>query len=150
VLKRDGTVLTFGDNSRGQLANGVFTFRAVPSAVAGLSGVTRDHQRYAYSLALTGDGRVFGWGDNLSNQFGDDSVARLVAGADPAAHRRHRDLRGRLPHAWRSWPRHAARLRQQLSRPHRTGDESSVTISVPVPGLTGVRQCPPAAATRSR
>ncbi|MFC3788619.1 OmpL47-type beta-barrel domain-containing protein [Paenibacillus sp. GCM10012307] len=72
VLKRDGTVWTWGFNDNGQLGNGVdFEDSFVPVQVQNLTGVIKISSSYAHNLALTDDGKVWAWGDNYYGQLGD-------------------------------------------------------------------------------
>ena len=76
VLKADGTVWTFGDNSNGQLGNNTTTGSNVPVQVQGPLGVgylsnvidiaASDH----LALALKSDGTVWDWGVNAVNNLG--------------------------------------------------------------------------------
>ncbi|MHB8765811.1 MAG: RCC1 domain-containing protein, partial [Deferrisomatales bacterium] len=77
----DGTVLAWGRNFDGQLGDGTRQVegppRAVPEAVVDLTGVVavaagdnRTSPVGGFSLALTADGEVWGWGANLVNQLG--------------------------------------------------------------------------------
>jgi alpha-tubulin suppressor-like RCC1 family protein len=67
---KDGTVWTWGDNTYGQLGDGTFTQRLTPVQVSGLSGATAvvagpQNQ----SMALLGDGTLYGWGFNSNGQL---------------------------------------------------------------------------------
>jgi alpha-tubulin suppressor-like RCC1 family protein len=70
----DGSVLSWGDNSSGQLGNGSFFGRAVPAQVAGLgsgSGVTSiaSGNGANHSMAVRADGALLAWGNNSSGQL---------------------------------------------------------------------------------
>ena len=72
ALLRDGTVMAWGDNERGQLGIGsTGGYRDVPVAVKGLSGVVAVSAGPEFSLALLSDGSVVAWGDNSNGQLGD-------------------------------------------------------------------------------
>jgi alpha-tubulin suppressor-like RCC1 family protein len=58
LLKADGTVVAWGNNSDGQTT--------VP---AGLSGVVQVSAGYDHSVAVKSDGRVVGWGNNSYQQY---------------------------------------------------------------------------------
>ena len=80
AVTASGAVKCWGDNSRGQLGNGVTTSSAVPVDVLGLEGGVRtvsagpDH-----SCALTRDRAVLCWGANGSSQLGaGDSLDHLT------------------------------------------------------------------------
>jgi alpha-tubulin suppressor-like RCC1 family protein len=80
ALASAGELLTWGSNAKGQLGDGTTTNRLLPGAVSmngALAGKTpvlvaagRDH-----CLALSSDGRVYGWGDNAYGQLGDGTTA---------------------------------------------------------------------------
>ncbi len=64
VVKSDGTVWSWGNNSFGQLGDGTLVNRAAPVQVKGLSDVSAIAAGYCYSLALKRDGTVWTWGWN--------------------------------------------------------------------------------------
>jgi len=68
ALTGDGTVLAWGENDVGQLADGSLRQRHHPVRVLDdrkqvLRGITRIRARGAGSYAIRADGRVFGWGE---------------------------------------------------------------------------------------
>ena len=78
ALKADGTVLTWGFNSSGQLGLGVQTAdqndRSTPVVVSGLdsgSGVIAIAAGGEHSMALKSDDSVAAWGDNTNRRVGD-------------------------------------------------------------------------------
>ncbi|HEX5041331.1 MAG TPA: S8 family serine peptidase [Candidatus Polarisedimenticolaceae bacterium] len=73
ALKRDGTVLAWGDNTYGQLGNGdpTHTDRLVPTAVSNLTNVVAVAAGFYHSVAVKGDGTVWTWGLNNTGQLGD-------------------------------------------------------------------------------
>ncbi len=74
VLKGDGTVYAWGDNTNGQLgAENQYDNqkeRAEVGQIPGLSGVTAIAAGPGYALALKNDGTVYAWGDNAYGQLG--------------------------------------------------------------------------------
>ena len=77
VLKSDGTVLAWGNNSGGQIGDGTTTRRSAPVQVSGLgsgSGVTAVAAGSIHSLAIKSDGTVLAWGGNTSGQLGDGTT----------------------------------------------------------------------------
>lgn len=77
ALTSQGGFWGWGDNSRGQLGDGVETTRSVPREVAGLSQVVQITAGQRHSLALRSDGTVWAWGDNDEGALGSGSEARV-------------------------------------------------------------------------
>ncbi len=80
ALASDGTVYTWGDNSKGQLGNGASTSftSAVPVAVdmtGVLAGktVTQIAAGDFFNIVLTADGKLFSWGYNGLGDLGNNS-----------------------------------------------------------------------------
>ncbi|HEY1083558.1 MAG TPA: choice-of-anchor D domain-containing protein, partial [Prosthecobacter sp.] len=85
ALTSDGKVYAWGLNGNGQLGNNTTTESPVPVAVD-MTGVLSGKVVVAvaagsgFSIALTADGQVYGWGANNNNQLGDDTATqRLTA-----------------------------------------------------------------------
>lgn len=74
VLKGDGTVYAWGDNTNGQLGvenqDASQRERAEPGQIPGLSGIIAVAAGPGYGLALKNDGTVYAWGDNAYGQLG--------------------------------------------------------------------------------
>jgi len=70
ILRNDGTVWSWGNNSNGQLGNGNITASNAPVQVSGLSTVTAIAAGFGHSLALKSDGTVWTWGNNSRGQLG--------------------------------------------------------------------------------
>ena len=83
VLKKDGTVWTWGNNTYGQLGNGKIENINLqePTQVVGLNGEgylenIKQITAGAYTVsALTQDGKVVSWGRNAYGQFGNNSTS---------------------------------------------------------------------------
>jgi alpha-tubulin suppressor-like RCC1 family protein len=73
VLKKDGTVWTWGDNVRGKLGGGLEN-RTRPSQVKQLSDVIAVATGGFHTLALKKDGTVWSWGENTYGQLGDGTT----------------------------------------------------------------------------
>jgi alpha-tubulin suppressor-like RCC1 family protein len=77
-LADDGTVWVWGYNAEGQHGNGssnpVNGVGATPDRVTGLEGVVAIAAGSWHCLALTGDGVLWSWGDNLWGQLGDGTT----------------------------------------------------------------------------
>jgi alpha-tubulin suppressor-like RCC1 family protein len=84
VLRADGTVWGWGKGLGGQLGTGIFERSYTPIQTAGPDGVghMNDATEIAVglhsSLALTGDGAMWGWGWNNDGQLGDGGFAHYV------------------------------------------------------------------------
>lgn len=78
ALQKNGTVLTWGDNSWGELGDGSRRTRGEPSVVPKLERIVAVAAGYLHSLALADDGTVWAWGDNHFGQLGVASPAWSV------------------------------------------------------------------------
>ncbi len=78
VLKDDGTVWAWGDNSFGQLGNGTNVSSTTPVEVIGLRGIFIEQIQAGenHSLALDDIGNVYSWGDNTYGQLGNVLYSR--------------------------------------------------------------------------
>ena len=68
LLKSDGTVLAFGDNSNGQLGDGSNQDQDTPVAVAGLTNIVQVSAAVG-SYAIDEEGRLWAWGKNNYGQL---------------------------------------------------------------------------------
>ncbi|NLX91354.1 MAG: hypothetical protein GXZ07_07170 [Firmicutes bacterium] len=82
VLRADGTVWAWGNNSFGQLGNGTIQNSAKPVRVRELDEVIAIAAGDYHTIALRFDGTVWAWGDNSYNQLGikkdQDDVSTLT------------------------------------------------------------------------
>ncbi|WP_338796768.1 IPTL-CTERM sorting domain-containing protein [Acidovorax sp. DW039] len=75
ALTTSGSVLCWGDNSKGQLGDGTTTNRDVPTAVQGISGEVQSIATGAsHTCALTTAGALYCWGENAIGQLGNGSM----------------------------------------------------------------------------
>ncbi len=74
VLKDDGTVWTWGNNTYGQLGDDSTNPHTQPVQVSSLTGVTAIAAGSAHSMALKADGTVWVWGNNFWSQLGLDGT----------------------------------------------------------------------------
>jgi alpha-tubulin suppressor-like RCC1 family protein len=74
ILKKDGTVWTWGRNNYGQLGDGTSTNNRTPVRVQGLSNVTAIAEAPTHTIALRDDGMVWIWGHNEHGQLGDGTT----------------------------------------------------------------------------
>jgi len=83
ALCSDGTVVSWGDNTYGQLGANVTLKSNVPLSVGGgfLDGktVVAVSAGYTHSLALCSDGSIAAWGDNGFGQLGNGSTTNSTA-----------------------------------------------------------------------
>jgi|GEM_PF-2417527 len=80
VLKSDGTVWSWGENSQGQLGNGTTTtYSLTPVQASGLTDVAAIAASSANTVALKNDGTVWAWGYNNMGQLGDGSTTNRTA-----------------------------------------------------------------------
>jgi len=73
ALQSDGTVWSWGNNSNGQLGNGLEISESKPILIPKLSSCIAIAAGYAHSVALKNDGTVWTWGLNSAGQLGDNS-----------------------------------------------------------------------------
>jgi len=95
VLRRDGTVMSWGYNNVGQLGNGhpgptagmeqgktlPFVVEGKAALIPGLTAVTSIAAGSEHALAVTRDGSVWGWGSNGSDQL---ALGKTNRGANPS------------------------------------------------------------------
>lgn len=74
AVLRDGRVMCWGDNDRGQLGDGTTAERAGPVLVEGLTSVVGLAAGAASTCALSGDGTVACWGVNGIGQLGNGTT----------------------------------------------------------------------------
>ncbi len=74
VLKRDGTVWTWGNNWYGQLGHGTTGTTASPAPVKGLKDVSAIACYANQTIALRENGTVWAWGANANGELGNGSV----------------------------------------------------------------------------
>ncbi|WP_084219338.1 RCC1 domain-containing protein [Spirillospora albida] len=95
ALLRDGRVLAWGRNEKGQLGDGSGTDRRLPGPVKGvrgagrLSGVIAISAAEKHNYALRKDGTAVAWGNNTAGQLGDGTLTQrgvpvvMVSGHGP-------------------------------------------------------------------
>jgi alpha-tubulin suppressor-like RCC1 family protein len=77
ALKSDGTLLSWGNDSYGQLGDGrAFPDSPTPSAVLGASNIVAIAAGSNHSLALKSDGTLLSWGNDSYGQLGDGTIGR--------------------------------------------------------------------------
>ena len=76
AVRTDGTLWSWGSNSRGQLGNGTTSSAATskPQQVAGLTNVAAVAAGQYHSAALQQGGVLWTWGDNSSGQLGTNTT----------------------------------------------------------------------------
>jgi alpha-tubulin suppressor-like RCC1 family protein len=79
ALATNGTILTWGKNSRGQLGDGTNLDRATPAVIPNMANVNSIKASGAHTLVLKQDGTVFAWGENYYGELGTgDNVASFT------------------------------------------------------------------------
>lgn len=76
ALLRDGSVVSWGDNSAGQLADGTLEYRFTPVPIRGLRS---DVQAITLGAALLNDGSICRWGGTLAPSDDNDDVSPTAA-----------------------------------------------------------------------
>jgi len=74
AVRKDGTVLAWGENVVGQVGDGTTTDRFLPVKVEGVKDVASVGAGWHFSFAVCKDGSLWGWGYNVFGQLGDGSV----------------------------------------------------------------------------
>jgi alpha-tubulin suppressor-like RCC1 family protein len=69
------SVMSWGDNSAGELGNGMLTPSATPVAVGGSNGITAISSGARHALALTSGGTVLAWGNDTAGQLGNGAAS---------------------------------------------------------------------------
>jgi alpha-tubulin suppressor-like RCC1 family protein len=74
ALKSDGTMLAWGNNSKGQLGDSnIIADKPTPVAVSGASDIVAIAAGSEHSLALKADGTMLAWGLDNNGQLGNDA-----------------------------------------------------------------------------
>ncbi|MDR1189402.1 MAG: hypothetical protein LBK95_18460 [Bifidobacteriaceae bacterium] len=82
AVRRNGTVLAWGNNDDGQLGNGTTASSSKPVKVSGLTKVNRIIALRRAVFGIRKDGSVWAWGDNSSRAYGDGTThSRRLAAA---------------------------------------------------------------------
>src|SRR5262249_23740938 len=68
-VRSDGQLLAWGYNGDGQLGGGITPDRLTPVAVSGFSDTKFTAGSYFYSLAVRGDGGLWGWGRSPNGEL---------------------------------------------------------------------------------
>jgi alpha-tubulin suppressor-like RCC1 family protein len=78
ALLNDGTVMSWGLNTNGQLGDNSTTQRLIPVAVSDINNVIAISAGINHSLALLSDGTIKSWGLNSSGQLGNNSTIQSI------------------------------------------------------------------------
>jgi uncharacterized repeat protein (TIGR01451 family) len=78
ALLANGTVVSWGLNSNGQLGNGATGVSNVPVQVTGLNGAVAIAGGTYHSLALLSNGTVLAWGNNNEGEVGNGTITVQV------------------------------------------------------------------------
>jgi len=74
VLRSDGTVWCWGDNTTGQLGDATTTQALAPVRVFGITTATQITTGFRHTCALLADNTIRCWGDNSSGQLGTGAI----------------------------------------------------------------------------
>jgi alpha-tubulin suppressor-like RCC1 family protein len=87
ALMDDGTVRTWGADTRGALGNGSVSKKPItaPVTVPGLTDVVAVSAGAGFDLALRSDGTVWAWGSNLAGQLGLGVAGPEMCGTQPCS-----------------------------------------------------------------
>ena len=77
TLTNEGLLLTWGQNTTGQLGDGTTASRSFP--VRALSDVREMAAGWWHGAAITSDGALWTWGYNVFGQLGDENPGRSAA-----------------------------------------------------------------------
>lgn len=138
VLGQDGRVWVWGSNFAGQLGSGAdaTVIASTPRVLAGLANVRAIAVGGRFTLALTEDGSLYGWGYNFYGQLGDGSnVMRttpvlLMTGVDKVVAGYSHAFAKMKGGGWYAW---GSNFSGELG----TGDTENRNFPVPVPALEG-------------
>ena len=79
AIREDGSVWTWGDNSKGQLGNGGALFYKTPVKLEAISNVKAAAATKEYSVILKNDGTVWTFGSNKNGVLGDGTYTDKYA-----------------------------------------------------------------------
>jgi alpha-tubulin suppressor-like RCC1 family protein len=75
VLLANKTLVAWGNNANGQLGIGASGAPVMsPTAIPGMSNVVQVSAGWDHTLAVTGDGTVWAWGNNFDGEIGDGTT----------------------------------------------------------------------------
>lgn len=82
AVKTDGSLWTWGENSRSQLGDGTTVRRPTPVRVGTASNWQSVFIDREYSIGLTAEKSIQSWGRSEEGQLGRSFILRLAAGGD--------------------------------------------------------------------
>ena len=75
--RSNGTLWTWGDNSKGQLGNNTLTSHTAPAMVGTASNWVAQSAGWSHVVALQADGTLWAWGNNSKGQLGNGTTTNL-------------------------------------------------------------------------
>jgi hypothetical protein len=79
LLKTDGTLWAWGDNSSGQLGDGTTTNKSSPTQVGTVTNWSTISAGDSHTVAIKTDGTLWAWGDNSRGQLGDGTTTNRLS-----------------------------------------------------------------------
>jgi len=80
AIKTDGTLWSWGSNTKGQLGDNTQTDQSIPNqTIAGGTNWNQVSSSVDGTVAIKNDGTLWTWGDNTSGQLGDSSNSSTVS-----------------------------------------------------------------------
>ena len=79
ALLSDGSLLAWGDNSKGQLGDSSFVDASEPVYVKGISNVKQIASGDDFNIAVLKDSTAWAWGDNANGQLGNNASGNAHA-----------------------------------------------------------------------
>lgn len=77
ALRREGILLAWGGNTRGEVGNGTSSIHRIATPVLNLTDVLQVAPSSRFAVALRTDGTVWAWGDNTSGQLGNGTTSTI-------------------------------------------------------------------------
>jgi Secretion system C-terminal sorting domain/Regulator of chromosome condensation (RCC1) repeat len=77
AIKTDNTLWTWGKNNVGQLGDGTFVQKTIPTQIGTDQNWSSVSSGYTYTMCVKTNGTLWAWGDNTYGQLGNNSILPL-------------------------------------------------------------------------